>query len=68
MDYIISESWYKAGGVGAEIPLNFSLTYAVDLSSHRPTLYYAFFGGTTDPEVFTLPKQPPSYWLPPPLP
>jgi len=68
LPYIISESWYKVGGVGAEIPLPFNLTYAYDATTQRPTLYFAFFGGFTDPERFILPPQPLNYWLPPPLP
>jgi len=68
LPYIVSESWYKLGGVGPEIPLNFTLDYAIDPVTLRPSIYYSFNGGKTDPETFTLPDQPSSYWLPPPLP
>jgi hypothetical protein len=68
LPYIVSESWYKIGGVGAEIPLPFELDYAIDPITLRPTIYYTFFGGKTDPQTFTLPEQPSSYWLPPILP
>jgi len=67
LDYIVSESWYKAGGVGAEIPLPFELDWAIDPVTLRSTIYYSFFGGKTDPQLFRLPPQPGDYWLPPPL-
>lgn len=67
LPYIVSESWYKAGGVGPEVPLDFTLDWAIDPVTHRATIYYAFFGGKTDPQLFHLPTQPPNYWLPPPL-
>jgi hypothetical protein len=68
LDFIITESWYKAGGVGAETPLPFSLSYVPCPPSKRPSLEYAFFGLIGDPETFTLPVQPPNWYSPPPLP
>jgi len=67
LPYIVSESWYKAGGVGAEIPLPFNLNWQIDPTTGRSTIYYAYFGGFTDPQKFILPAQPSNYWLPPPL-
>jgi len=67
LPYIVSESWYKLNGVGPEIAMPFSLSWQMDPVTLRSTIYYAYFGTSTDPETFTLPTQPLNYWLPPPL-
>ena len=67
LDHIVTEFWYKAGGVGPETPLNFTLGYRVRPTSKRPSLYFNWFSGTRDEQIFTLSTQPSNYWLPNPL-
>jgi len=67
LDRIVTEFWYKAGGVGAETPLDFTLGYRVRPTSKLPSLFFNWSSGPRDEQVFPLPPQPLNYWLPPPL-
>jgi hypothetical protein len=68
LDYVVTEFWYKAGGVGPEIPLPFSLGYFQDPLRHSSSLYIQWSGTTPTFNYFPLPSQPPNYWMPKPLP
>lgn len=67
LDHIITECFAKIGGVGAEIPVNFTLGYWNNPTGKRPGLFVNWFTGSRDGEIFNLPAQPLNYWLPRPL-
>jgi len=64
LDFTVTEFWAKAGGVGPEIPLNFSLTYLIEQPSGMPLLSFDWFTGVPDYQHFDLPPQLAGYWLP----
>ena len=68
LDFIITEFWYKAGGVGSEIPLPFQLGYFQDPLRHSSSLYIQWSGTVPTFNYFPLPSAPSNYWLPKPLP
>lgn len=68
LDYCVKEFWYKAGGVGAELPLPFGLSYGKSPLTGKPALLFTWYLGVPDWESFPLDPQPLNYWLPPPLP
>lgn len=67
LDHVVTEFWYKAGGLGPEIPLPFTLGYRVRPTSLRPSLYFNWSSGPRLEFIFALPQQPLNYWLPKPL-
>ena len=68
LDHIVTEFWYKAGGVGPEIPLAYTLSYVQNPDTGHPCVQFEWFAGPPDFETFSLPAQPSNYWLPAPLP
>lgn len=68
LDYIVTEWWYKAGGVGPELPLDFTLSYINDPPHHATALKFEWTPLSPTFVYFPLPPQPLNYWLPPPLP
>jgi len=68
MDRIVTEFWYKAGGVGPELPLPFTLGYWLNPTTKKPGLYFNWSIGSRLPAIINLPVQPLNYWLPRPLP
>jgi hypothetical protein len=67
LDHILTELWYKLNGVGAEIPLDYTLGYRVNALHKLPSLYLDWAGIARLEHYFPTPPQPPSYWLPKPL-
>jgi hypothetical protein len=67
LDHIVTEFWYKAGGIGPEIPLPFTLGYWVNTTTRVPGLFFNWSSGPRLERIFDLPAQPLNYWLPPPL-
>jgi hypothetical protein len=67
LDYIVTEFWAKPGGVGAEVPLDFTLGFRIQPSTKRPSLFFNWFTGARLEQIFDLPAQPPGYWRPGPL-
>jgi len=68
LDKVVTDFYYKAGGVGPSIPLPFTLSYAISPLSKVPSLLFEWFTGIPDFAEFSLPPQPPGYWLPLPYP
>jgi len=68
LSYIVTDFFYRAGGVGPNIPLNFTLQPGISPLTMRPALFFTWFTGPPDWEDFRLPAQGADYWLPPPLP
>jgi hypothetical protein len=68
LDHIVTECFALAGGVGPEIPINFTLQYGQHPTKHRAVLEFLWYTGSPDFEYFPLPVQPPHWWMPPPLP
>lgn len=68
LDFIVEEWYYKAGGAGPNIPLDFTLSYINDPAHHATALKFEWTALPPVFEFFTLPPQPDTYWLPKPLP
>jgi len=64
---IITECFALIGGVGAEVPINYLLTWNNNPAFGQASLYVYWFGATTDLEIVTLPPSPPDYWLNKPM-
>jgi hypothetical protein len=67
LDYIITDCWYKLGGVGAEIPMPFQLHYYNEPTTGRTGLSFGWFSAESDPHPHPLPSAPLNYWLPKPM-
>lgn len=68
LDHVVTEFYALVGGVPPQIPLNFTLGYRIQPATGKPSLFFNWFTGPRDEQVFDLPPQPLNYWLPPPLP
>jgi len=64
LDQVITDFYYKAGGVGPAIPLPFTLSYGISPLTKKPALLFEWFSGPPDFKQFNLPAQPSDYWLP----
>jgi len=67
LDHIVTEFFALPGGVGPEVPLPFTLGWRVRPGSVRSSLFFNWYVGDRDEQIFQLPPQPPGYWLPPPF-
>jgi len=68
LDHIVTEFWYKNGGVGPELPLPYKVTFKTDPVTLLPSLFFDWTPLPDDYERFPLQAQPSNYWLPMPLP
>jgi len=68
LDHLVINFYALVGGVGPAIPLNYLLTWNNNPTYGRASLFFYWSSGAPDFEVFTLDQQPPTYWLPPPMP
>lgn len=68
LDHIVTECYALIGGVGAQVPVNFTLTYGQHPVRHRAVLEFQWYFLAPDFEYFPLPSQPLNYWMPQPLP
>jgi len=64
LDFIVEQWYYKAGGVGPNIPLDFSLSYINDPPHHATALKFEWTALPPTFVYFPLPEAPPDYWLP----
>lgn len=67
LSYCVKEFYALVGGVGPQIPLNFSLSYGKSPFTQRPALLFEWYVGIPDWQRFSLVPQPLDYWLPRPL-
>ncbi len=67
LSYCVKEFYALAGGVPPQIPLPFTLEYALSPFTLRPALLFRWFTGSPDYQRFQLVPSPPNYWLPRPL-
>jgi hypothetical protein len=65
LDHIIIESWYKPTGAGAEVPMDYFLSWNRYPAGTPSTLFYYPSSSGIDPVRFTIPSSPGSYWAPP---
>lgn len=64
LDFAVTDCYALIGGGGAEVPVNFSLSYLIDQPSGIPCLSFDWFTGSPDYQRFPLPPQIDPYWLP----
>jgi len=68
LDFVVQEAWYKLGGVGGEIPINFSVKWSAVNPSHGCALLIDWAPLTPVYHRVPMPAAPPNWWMPKPLP
>lgn len=64
LDYMVYESYYQPGGVGALVPMPFLLTYYINPANKSPYVIFSPFSSPGGLTYFDLPTAPGGYWLP----
>lgn len=67
LDYVVTDFFALVNGVPPQVPLNYTLGWWENPVTHVPGLFFNWYSGFRDPQIFTLPRQPLNYWLPYPL-
>lgn len=67
LDFCVEEFYALAGGVPPQIPLNYTLKFAISPLTNRTCLTFEWFTGLPDWQRFALTSPGSPYWLPPPF-